>query len=158
MSKQHFYSVVIDWTGNSGKGTTTYHSYERSYLVKGNNGKIIEGSSDPAFLGNPDNYNPEELLVASLSACHMLWYLHLCAEYGVIVQAYIDNAKGKMSDDEDGSASFRRVELSPEVTVADASMKSLAIELHKKAHEKCFIARSVKFPIDVTPLVKIDDL
>ncbi|HXM45529.1 MAG TPA: OsmC family protein [Bryobacteraceae bacterium] len=150
--KTHHYAVVVEWTGNTGTGTSGYRSYERRHEISAGNGKPpIAGSSDPAFRGDPARWNPEELLVASLSACHKLWYLHLCAEAGIIVLAYIDHAEGVMGEAADGSGFFKRVILRPQVTVAAGSDLAMARALHDAAHAKCFIANSVNFPVEHEP-------
>lgn len=147
-SKAHSYSIRTLWTGNQGEGTKTYTAYSRAHEVQGT-GKSspIVGSSDPQFRGDGTRYSPEELLVASLSACHMLWYLHLCADAQIVVTAYSDEASGAMIEADDGSGYFESVTLSPEVTIADPSRVQEANELHAKAHEYCFIANSVRFPV-----------
>jgi len=86
----HTYESTVRWTGNTGAGTANYQSYERDYIISIAHKMDIPGSSDPAFRGDPGRYNPEDLLVSSLSACHMLWYLHLCAQAGVVVVDYFD--------------------------------------------------------------------
>jgi len=149
MAKMHHYSVVVEWTGNTGTGTSGYRSYERRHEISAGAAKpAIPGSSDPAFRGDAARWNPEELLVASLSACHKLWYLHLCAEAGIVVLTYRDQAEGVMEELADGSGCFRRVILRPRVTVAGGSDLVKARELHDAAHGKCFIARSVNFPVE----------
>ena len=146
--KTHRYSVTVRWTGNTGPGTSGYKNYERRHEISAGTRKpTIPGSSDPAFRGDAQRWNPEELLVASLSACHKLWYLHLCAEAGIVVLAYRDRAEGEMEEQADGSGSFQRVILLPHVTVAAGSDMAKARELHDAAHAKCFIARSVNFPV-----------
>ena len=148
MAKTHHYSVTVEWTGNTGTGTFNYRSYRRDHEISAGTRKpAIPGSSDPAFRGDPTRWNPEELLVASLSACHQLWYLHLCAEAGIVVLAYVDHAEGVMEEAADGSGCFKRVTLRPQVTVAANSDIVKARELHDAAHTRCFIARSVNFPI-----------
>ena len=147
MKGQHHYKATIKWTGNKGEGTANYKAYEREHIVSIENKADIIGSSDPAFRGDKTKHNPEEFLVASLSACHMLWYLHLCSEAGIIVTGYSDNATGIMTETANGSGHFTEVTLNPTVTVADQSMIDKANELHKKANELCFIANSVNFPI-----------
>ena len=147
MNKSHRYSIQIEWTGNTGKGTEHYRSYSRSYRISAHGKMPIEGSSDPAFRGDGSKYNPEELLLAALSSCHMLWYLHLCAEAGVHVHSYHDAATGTMREDADGSGCFTEVILRPVVCISDYSMQEKAVSLHKKAGEMCFIARSVHFPV-----------
>jgi organic hydroperoxide reductase OsmC/OhrA len=148
VTKTHHYTVTVQWTGNTGTGTSSYRSYGRQHEITGESGKPpIPGSSDPAFRGDPARWNPEELLVAALSACHQLAYLHLCAVAGIVVVAYEDHAEGVMQETEDGSGSFQRVILHPQVTVAPGSDKAKAHELHEAAHAVCFIARSVNFPV-----------
>ena len=147
MSKEHHYRIGVQWTGNTGSGTAGYKSYERSHRISVENKNYIDASSDPGFRGDPTKYNPEELLVASLSSCHMLWYLHLCAEAGVIVVDYVDEAMGIMIETVDGGGKFKEVTLNPVVTVKDASMIEKANALHARANELCFIANSVNFPV-----------
>lgn len=147
MARQHTYSATVRWTGNKGTGTSSYRDYERSYEIEAKGKVSILGSSDPAFRGDGSRWNPEDLLVGSLSACHKLWYLHLCADSGVVVVAYVDNAEGVMEEAEDGSGQFVQVTLRPRVQVAAGSDKEKALALHEAAHEKCFLARSVNFPV-----------
>ena len=147
MSSQHHYSLTIKWTGNKGSGTSGYRAYDRSHVIIAENKPEILGSSDPAFLGDNTKYNPEELLLASLSSCHMLWYLHLCAEAGIIVVNYTDNATGIMTETPMGGGKFKEVTLNPIVTIAENSIKENADQLHQKANELCFIANSVNFPV-----------
>ncbi len=94
MHKTHAYQIRTTWTGNRGAGTSDYRGYERAHEFSAPGKPVIAGSSDPAFRGDATRYNPEELLVAALSACHMLWYLHLCAESGIVVTEYVDEARG----------------------------------------------------------------
>lgn len=146
--KNHHYKAKIDWTGNTGAGTKDYKSFERSYTISIANKPDIQGSSDPAFLGDPTKYNPEELLLASLSSCHMLWYLHLCAVNGIVVTDYIDEATGIMEELKDGSGKFTKVTLHPVVTITDPSKTAQAHELHAQANKMCFIANSCNFPVE----------
>lgn len=149
--KQHNYELQVEWTGNTGEGTKTYRSYSRDYTITAEGKPQILGSSDPNFRGDPSRYNPEDLLVASLSACHMLSYLHLCAVNHVTVVDYRDAAIGLMDENSDGSAQFTRVTLRPTVTIAPGGDSDKAQALHAQAHHLCFIARSVNFPVDVAP-------
>ena len=144
---KHGYALKLEWTGNDGAGTEGYRSYRREYRLTAAGKVLIEGSSDPTFRGDRTKWNPEEMLLAALSACHMLSYLHECAVNGVVVTAYEDDAVGEMVEDS-LSAKFQRVVLRPRVTVADVGMKGKADELHHAAHEKCFIARSVNFLVE----------
>ena len=145
--KLHHYKTTTFWTGNTGKGTESYRGYERAHTISAE-GKIeINASSDPVFMGDRSKYNPEELLLASISSCHMLWYLHLCADAGIIVTAYIDHASATMTEDDEGGGRFSEAILHPVVTLADASNKERALALHIEAHKKCFIANSCNFPV-----------
>lgn len=154
--KTHRYAVVVKWTGNTGTGTSGYRNYERRHEIFGEGEKPpIPGSSDPAFRGDQARWNPEEMLIASLSACHKLWYLHLCATVGIVVVAYTDNAEGFMEETPDGSGRFKSVILRPEVTVAPGTNIAKARELHAEAHAKCFIANSVNFPVEREPQIKV---
>jgi organic hydroperoxide reductase OsmC/OhrA len=156
MKGQHHYHATITWTGNKGTGTDHYRNYDRNHTIAINNKAVLQGSSDAAFRGDATRHNPEDLLVSSLSACHMLWYLHLCAEAGVIVTAYTDHATGIMVETENGGGHFTEVTLNPAVTVAEASMINMANALHKKANELCFIASSVNFPVKHHPVTTVE--
>ena len=147
--KQHMYEVRVDWTGNDGQGTKTYTAYRRDHAIVANGKPEISGSSDPSFRGDRSRYNPEELLVASLSTCHMLWYLHLCAVNKVTALEYRDEASGVMQEHGDGSGEFIRVTLRPRVLVVAGDDEAKALDLHHQAHQLCFIARSVNFPVEV---------
>lgn len=151
MNGKHQYKLTVKWTGNNGKGTDNYRSYDRSHIISAANKVDILCSADPSFLGDKTKYNPEELLVASISTCHMLWYLHLCSEAGVVVIGYTDNATGTMQETEDGGGHFTEVTLSPNVIVSHKSMADKANELHHKANKTCFIANSCNFPVHHKP-------
>jgi len=154
--KQHNYELRIEWTGNLGEGTKTYRSYTRDYTITAAGKPQLLGSSDPSFRGDPTRYNPEELLVAALSGCHMLSYLHLCAVNHITVLDYRDSAHGVMEENSDGSAQFTRVTLRPSVTIAHGDDPAMAKALHEKAHHLCFIARSVNFSVEVAPTITAD--
>jgi organic hydroperoxide reductase OsmC/OhrA len=147
MRKEHTYHVTVKWTGNTGSGTKNYRSYERSHVISAENKPEIFASSDPAFRGDKTKYNPEELLVASLSGCHMLWFLHLCAEAGIVVTEYTDTPTGILTETENGGGKFEEVILQPAVTVQHPESRELLEDIHKKAHDLCFIANSVNFPV-----------
>ena len=104
--RDHAYTVMVTWTGNTGAGTAAYRSYARAHDIQVHGKPALKGSSDPAFLGDKSCYNPEEMLVGSLSACHMLWYLHLCSAEGIVVEAYQDIAEGVMAGDAEGGGRF----------------------------------------------------
>ncbi|MBS4055778.1 MAG: OsmC family protein [Bacteroidales bacterium] len=154
MPTEHHYQATTIWTGNKGTGTNSYSAYERSYQLIIQGKPAISGSSDPTFRGDNTKHNPEELLVSALSSCHMLWYLHLCAEAGVIVTEYTDTASGTMVETTDGGGHFTVVTLHPVVTVAEQPMIEKANALHKKANELCFVANSVNFPVKHHPVAK----
>jgi organic hydroperoxide reductase OsmC/OhrA len=149
--KQHTYEVRITWAGNDGEGTKTYKGYRRDHTIACEGKPQIQGSSDPSFRGDRSRYNPEELLVASLSSCHMLWYLHLCSVNRVTVLDYRDSASGVLEEGNDGSGEFVRVTLRPTVKVSAGDDRARALALHSEAHRLCFIARSVRFPVDIVP-------
>ena len=148
MNKQHSYEVGVTWTGNQGTGTSTYRGYTRDYDVACEGKQVIKGSADPGYLGDAARHNPEDMLLASLSACHMLWYLHLCTVSKVVVTAYEDRAEGVLELNQDGSGQFARVTLRPRVTISAESDVAAAERLHERANAMCFIARSVNFPVD----------
>jgi organic hydroperoxide reductase OsmC/OhrA len=152
---EHYYQATITWTGNLGKGTAGYRGYERTHVINVDGKPTIPASSDPSFRGDKTRYNPEELLVASLSSCHMLWFLHLCSVSGVIVVDYTDEAKGTMVETADGAGYFKEVTLSPIVTVSDESMIEKANTLHHEANKMCFIANSMNFPVLHNPSCEI---
>ena len=156
MAHLHNYKAQTTWVGNRGNGTTDYKSYDRNHDIRIDGKPTLTCSSDPTFRGDRSRQNPEELLVASLSGCHMLWYLHLCAVNKVVVTDYHDDAEGKMEENADGSGQFVEVILKPRVTVRDASMIDKANELHHQANAMCFIARSVKFPVRHEPTAKAE--
>jgi organic hydroperoxide reductase OsmC/OhrA len=151
MTKEHKYKTRVNWTGNTGTGTSNYRGYERSHMISIEHKPDIHCSSDPAFRGDKTKHNPEELLLASLSSCHMLWYLHLCAEAGIVVTEYADHATGTMVETDNGGGRFTEVALHPMVTVTENKMIEKANALHKKANELCFIANSVNFPVSHFP-------
>ena len=157
---QHQYGLTVEWTGNLGAGTRSYQGYSRDHVIHVSGKPPIDGSSDPAFRGDAARHNPEDLFVASLSACHMLWYLHLCSANGLVVNRYRDTASGTLSLKADGSGAFSNVTLAPEVVLAagiDEHTRQRAIELHEAAHHMCFLANSVVFEIIVEPMVRFED-
>jgi organic hydroperoxide reductase OsmC/OhrA len=153
MAGVHTYDTVVTWTGNRGTGTSSYRHYDRAHEVTADGPTKILGSSDPAFRGDPARWNPEQLLVAALSQCHMLWYLHQCADAGVVVTGYVDHAHGTMAETDQGGH-FTEVVLRPQVRVAAPSMVEAAMALHGAAHRACFIANSVNFPVRHQPRVQ----
>lgn len=154
MGRTHSYATTVTWTGNKGTGTSGYRDFSRDHEISADGKPVLLGSSDPAFRGDPSRYNPEELLVAALSECHMLWFLHLAATSGVVVTEYVDRAGGTMAENPDGSGQFSEVVLRPEVTVAEPAMVEATGELHERAHKMCFIARSMNFPVRHEPTTR----
>lgn len=142
----HRYSSSLVWTGNRGTGTSNYRAYERSYDLRVEGKPTLTGSSDPSFYGDREKWNPEEMLLGALSSCHMLSYLHVCAEAGITVLEYSDAAEAEMLLEAGGSGHFTRVVLRPRVCIAEDRAEQ-AQALHHLAHEKCFIANSVNFPV-----------
>ena len=148
------YEARVVWTGDRGGGTSGYRAYGRDHRILIDGKPELLGSADPAFLGDATRHNPEDLLVASLAACHMLWYLHLCADAGVVVVAYEDAAHGRMRLAADGGGAFEAVTLAPVVTLARGD-PDRARALHDEAHRRCFIANSVNFPVTHRPTIRV---
>ena len=149
--KAHHFSLSVKWDGNKADGTNAYNSYTRNHQISIDGKETINGSADPGFLGDTTKYNPEELLLASISSCHMLWYLHLCADEGIIVLAYTDAARATMVVAANGRGTFEDVMLNPTVILKNALMIEKATTLHTKANECCFIANAVNFKISHQP-------
>jgi len=149
MDRQHRYSIVNRWTGNLGTGTSAYAAYSRAHELNGaEKGSAIAGSSDPLFRGDRTRYNPEELLLGALSACHMLWVLHLAADAGITITEYVDEPWGEMAEHADGSGEFTLVVLRPRVKIMQADRVQDALEIHARAHAVCALARSMNFPVE----------
>lgn len=151
----HRYALELRWTGNLGEGTTHYRAYERSYDLSSAGKPTLNGSADATFRGDRAKWNPEEMLLGALSSCHLLSYLHVCADAGINVIAYYDAADGSMELSQDGSGRFTAVVLRPRVVIAPDSDADTAQMLHHLAHEKCFIANSVNFPVHCEATVEV---
>jgi organic hydroperoxide reductase OsmC/OhrA len=151
--KEHTYETELLWEGAEGEGTSSYEAYSRRYRLSFPGKPAIEGSADPAFRGEADRHNPEDMLVGAISACHMLTYLALCAKRGISVVRYEDSATGRMAIDDDGGAHFVEVLLRPRVTIQQEGQVAKALELHERAGKLCFIARSCNFPIRHEPRI-----
>lgn len=154
MPGTHAYAVEVTWTGDTGSGTSSYRSYRRTTTVSAAGKPPIPGSSDPHFRGDADRWNPEELLVAALSQCHLLSFLHAAAVAGVVVVGYTDAATGTMVAAGNGGR-MTSVVLHPVVTVASSSMVEQIPALHETAHHDCFIASSVNFPVTHEPVTRV---
>jgi organic hydroperoxide reductase OsmC/OhrA len=155
--KQHQYPVQVVWTGNHGNGTKTYQGYGREHEVRVAGKPVIAGSSDAAFRGDAGKHNPEDLLVAALSGCHMLWYLHLAAVAGVVVTDYVDDAVGVLQE-RGNDGRFTEAVLRPRVTITADSDPEVAKRVHEDAHHACFIANSVNFPVRCEPRIVIESV
>lgn len=149
MAREHHYHVTVRWTGNRGTGTTSYTAYDRDGEMQADGKPTVALSADPAFRGDAARWNPEELLLASASACHKLWYLHLCADAGIIVEAYEDAAEGTMVEGARGR--FTQITLKPHVTLRDPTDTERATALHHQAHDACYVANSLNFPVSCEP-------
>lgn len=157
MRTEHHYTVTSVWTGDRGSGTSGYRDYDRAVTLHAEGKPDILASSDRVFRGDASKWNPEDLLVAALSECHLLSYLHAAVTAGVVVTAYEDSASAIMAEDGLGGGSFREVVLRPVVTVADAGMCETARDAHEQAHRWCFIANSVNFPVIVEPVIRVHE-
>jgi organic hydroperoxide reductase OsmC/OhrA len=146
----HTYNARIVWDGNLGDGTSSYAGYGRQYRTMIEGKPDLAGSADPSFRGEREKHNPEDLFLASISACHMLTYLALCAREGTVVIAYEDAASGTMSNER-----FEEVILRPHVTITEAARADDATKLHERAHALCFIANSCSVPIHIQPVIEV---
>jgi len=151
MGRKHHYQVTVTWTGNRGDGTRTYRGYDRTWDVATPGKPVIHCSNDPLLGGNPALPNPEDMLLASLSACHMLWYLHLASEAGIVVESYQDNPTGVGETSPNGAGRFLSATLKPHILIEAGADLAEAKAIHHRVHEFCFIARSVNFPIAYAP-------
>lgn len=157
MERKHQYEAKIVWTGNKGSGTLDYRAYDRSYLVKIVGKPDIIGSSASVFNGDKKAHNPEDLLLAAVSSCHMMWYLHLCSEQGIVVLEYTDKATGELQEEKDGAGKFTNITLHPEVVINDKENIEKAKNLHSEANKMCFIANSLNFAVQHDIQVKVLD-
>jgi organic hydroperoxide reductase OsmC/OhrA len=144
---QHTYTAGINWTGNRGTGTSSYKAYDRSWDMAAPGKPVVHCSNDPLLGGDPALHNPETLLISALSACHMLWYLHLAAVAGITVTDYRDTPEAMGESLPDGSGRFLSATLKPQITLAPGSDPEKADAIHHEIHKYCFIARSVNFPV-----------
>jgi organic hydroperoxide reductase OsmC/OhrA len=152
MERTHRYETTVRWTGNLGEGTATYRGYSRNHEIHAEHKSAsIAGSSDPLFRGDRTRYNPEELVVAAASACHMLWVLHLCADAGLVVTAYEDNPVGEQMEHADGSGEFNRITLRPKIELTDPSRAAELGKIHERVHALCAVARTLRCEVRVAP-------
>ncbi|GAA2181142.1 OsmC family protein [Brooklawnia cerclae] len=157
MPRPHRHDVRLRWTGNLGTGTSSYRAYSRDLEIDAGQAPTLPGSSAPAFRGDPARWNPEQLFVAALAQCHMLWYLHLAADAGIVVLDYVDDASGELAMDPDhsGGGEFASVTLRPTVTIMAGNDAGLALELHDRVGPLCLIARSVRTPVHHEPTIRL---
>jgi organic hydroperoxide reductase OsmC/OhrA len=148
MSKQHTYTSKVVWTGGRGDGTREYRAYDRTWEIRTPGKPVIACSNDPLLGGDPSRPNPEDLLLASLSACHMLWYLHLASDAGIVVTGYEDEPVGIGETSPSGAGRFIAATLRPTIRVKAGADLERADAIHRDIHAFCFIARSVNFPIN----------
>ncbi|MEM9061719.1 MAG: OsmC family protein [Pseudomonadota bacterium] len=153
MPQTHNYTAVIRWIGNRGEGTANYRAYGREHEIAIDGKPVIAGSADPAFLGDPARWNPEDMLLSSISTCHMLWFLHLASDAGWVVESYEDRATAEMQMNSDGSGQFTSAALQPVVTISQGD-PGQSDELHHRAHAMCFIARSLNFDVSCNAVVE----
>lgn len=151
----HDYTARIRWTGNRGQGTASYKAYDRTWRVETPGKPPIDCSNDPLLGGDPGLHNPEDMLIAALSACHMLWFLHLASDAGVAVEAYEDDPLAVGETDAKGASRFLGATLRPRIAVPEGTDLALLDALHARVHETCFIARSINFPVDVAARYRI---
>lgn len=152
---EHTYAAQLIWEGNTGEGTASYAGYSRQYRVVVTGKPDLTGSADPAFRGDASKHNPEDLFLTSISACHMLFYLSLCARKGIRVLSYEDEVQGRMAVHTGGGGKFDEVTLNPTVSIQGEANLALAAQLHDTAHELCFIANSCSTPIRLKTTVQL---
>lgn len=154
--RTHRYQMTNRWTGNLGTGTSDYRAYSRAHeLSSAGKSASIPGAADPLFRGDASRYNPEELLLGALSACHMLWVLHWCADAGIVVTDYVDDARAEVAERGDGAGEFTRAALEPRIAITDPARAGDVLAINARVHEVCAIARSVNFSVECNPVVTV---
>ena len=154
--KRHEFLVTTEWTGNLGTGTSAYRAYSRNHEVSAPGKATRIAGSSAVAIGDHSRFNPEELLIGALSACHMMWVLHLCADAGIVVTGYADHALGEMAEHPDGAGEFTRVVLRPRMAISDPDRLEDARAMHDRAHHVCCLARSMNFPVEHAAEVTVD--
>ncbi|PID53953.1 MAG: peroxiredoxin [Micrococcales bacterium] len=149
MPTDHIFTADVFWKGNLGTGTSGYDDYSRNHEVRSGLAPVLVASSEEAFAGDPERWNPEQLLISAVAQCHMLWALDIAARNGVVIVAYRDHACGVLEINHDGSGQIREVWLRPEVVVAQDQMVERMDKIHAMAHRMCFIARSIKAEVHI---------
>lgn len=144
---KHLFKAEAKWTSNQKQEDSTKRFYNKSHKIKIEGKPVLDVSAAKAFKGDPELYNPEDLLLSSLVSCHMMSYLYVCSQNEIEVLEYSDNAEATLEVFPDGSGRFTEVRLNPKVKISNPDKIELAIELHKKANQLCFIANSCNFPV-----------
>lgn len=152
MAFNHDFTARVIWSGNKGTGTSAYDAYERTWDLAVEGKSVVHCSNDPMLGGDPSKYNPEDMLIGALSSCHMLWYLHLCSNAGIVVTSYEDNAVGVGESEPSGKGKFIEAVLRPKITISEGDADK-ARNIHDEIHKYCFIARSVNFPVRYEPQI-----
>ncbi|MEO8535864.1 MAG: OsmC family protein [Flavobacterium sp.] len=147
MTPKHTFKATANWTSKQNPEDSTKRFYSKSHKISIEGKPVLNVSAAKAFKGDPELYNPEDLLLSSLVSCHMMSYLYVCSQNGIEVLKYLDNAEATLEVNPDGSGRFTEVRLNPKVVIADSDKIQLALELHKKANQLCFIANSCNFPV-----------
>lgn len=156
MAQTQQFDAAIEWTGNRGSGTSAYRAYDRNWVLAMEGKPIVHCSNDPVLGGDPAMHNPEDLLLAAVSSCHMLWYLHLCSVAGVAVTAYRDEPMGLAQTAPDGAGQFEAITLRPKIMITAESDPDKAESLHGEIHKYCLIARSLRFPVTCEPEIAVE--
>lgn len=144
---KHLFRAEVNWTSNQNPSDSSKRFYYKNHQINIEGKPVLNVSAAKAFKGDPELYNPEDLLLSSLVSCHMMSYLYVCAQNGIEVLEYSDNAEATLEVAADGSGRFVAVRLKPNVKISNSDKIELALELHKKANQLCFIANSCNFPI-----------
>jgi organic hydroperoxide reductase OsmC/OhrA len=144
---KHLFKAAINWTSKQNQVDSTKRFYSKSHQIKIEGKPVLEVSAAKAFKGDPELYNPEDLLLSSLVSCHMMSYLYVCAQNGIEVLEYSDNAEATLEVSPNGSGRFVAATLNPKVKILNPDQIQLALDLHQKANELCFIANSCNFPV-----------
>jgi organic hydroperoxide reductase OsmC/OhrA len=147
MGFKHLFKTQLSWTSKQNRIESSKRNYVKNHHIKIEGKPVLDVSAAKAFKGDPELYNPEDLLLSSLVSCHMMSYLYVCSQNGIEVLEYSDNAEATLEVNPDGSGRFIEVRLNPKVTIVNADKADLALELHKKANQLCFIANSCNFPV-----------
>jgi organic hydroperoxide reductase OsmC/OhrA len=144
---KHLFKAELNWTSNKKQEEITSKFYSKSHQIKIEGKPILDVSAAKAFKGDPELYNPEDLLLSSLVSCHMMSYLYVCFQNGIEVLEYSDNAEATLEVLPNGSGRFTEVRLNPKVKISNPDKIELALNLHFKANQLCFIANSCNFPV-----------